>query len=209
MPKLTGTIPSQNFEVIRDAIAAILLTEFVGQTELRATIIPPIVDPKLDFITKIWLERFTPFDKTELPAINVYLSNGDYISKEYSGKVTAEYTYIIDVYSSAKTTADGSGDTLAAITLQKITGMCRAILENPQYRTLTLARGIIGRLGVSEFSISKFEPNGDAANTIMGRISFNVMAIETAELQSGVPMEIATTTMRLGVTDKGQYLEFA
>lgn len=62
--KITGVIPAQNFEAIRDAIAALLVLELAAQT-ITASV-------------KVWKERTIPFDLSELPAVNIYFDGAIY-----------------------------------------------------------------------------------------------------------------------------------
>ncbi len=73
--KITTIIPTQKFEILGSKVATIILTEFANQLILVPT--NPIFA-----INKIWLERFIPFDKTELPAINVFFTNSNYTDND-------------------------------------------------------------------------------------------------------------------------------
>ena len=74
MPKITQAIPPQAFEIIRNRIGLILAEEIDNQSILT-------YDPDLDLT--VWVERTVPFDKTELPSVNVSLARGSYDSKTY------------------------------------------------------------------------------------------------------------------------------
>ena len=64
-------IGQQKFELIRDRIAEILSTEIANQATIEGH----------DLWTEnifVWLERTAPFDKSELPCINVSMSSGEF-----------------------------------------------------------------------------------------------------------------------------------
>ena len=63
---ISGIIPPQQFEIIRNKIGLILFEEIGNQFVLTA-------DEKIN--AKIFVERFIPFDKTDFPCINVLLKS--------------------------------------------------------------------------------------------------------------------------------------
>src|SRR3990167_3818287 len=87
----------------------------------------------------------------------------------------------LDVEVSAKSTDDDSGDVLAMIKCQKLIGVIRAILQDPQYKTLGYAPGfIMSRQSTKIAFANKYQ--GDSMNTVVGRLMFNVKVPETTEL---------------------------
>jgi hypothetical protein len=192
MSEINGIIPSQSFELVRDQIGAILFTEFDKQAELT-------YNPDLE--VEVWVERFVPFDRKELPAINVMLATGN-----YDGDTVAQsdgtYTYLIDFHARAKTNNDGKGDNLALLKLQKMIGIARAIIMNPKYRTLGFAAPFVMSRRVTGFEIA----NPDSANAdsvVWGRMKVVVQVPETTELIDASLIEGFDTTVELEYSEKG------
>jgi hypothetical protein len=193
MAKITSLIPSQNFEIIRDRIGEILAEEFANQFALSGN---------SELNPDIYIERVVPFDKTEIPAINVMLYRGDYANKDMLA-VTGNYIYYIDCYTSAHDSKDTRGDLKASVSLQKIIGMCRYILESSQYKTLDYAPPFNCRTAVQSIRIEDKQGGQDATNQVVGRIEFMVSAPEWANLSETVPLSLNSTKVKLYETDKG------
>ena len=156
-----------------------------------------------DFDMEVWLERFVPFDKEEVPALNVGLATGAFSG--HTQKTTdGTYTYFIDAYAKAESTGNDKGDTKANIKLQRLLGMIRAILENPRYKTLGFNPPSIFNRHCESLSIA--EPGKqDATSSVMGRITFLVKVPETVELISPVLLGRMDTRVKLHETDKGYF----
>jgi len=193
MALITNIIPAQNFEVIRDAIGFVLAEELANQFALTSD---------EDLNAKVWIERILPFHHTDVPAVNVLFNGGNY-TQQTTINSDGDYTYFIDVYHSAKTSATKDGDKTASIKLHKLLGVCRAILENPIYRTLGIAPPSLQHTSVTTISIADAKDNQDAVSVMMGRLTFNVRACETTKLADGLALFSSTTTVKLGNTDKG------
>lgn len=194
MSVINGIIPSQKFETIRDKIGSILADELANQCSLTS-------DPVLDL--DVWVERFIPFDESELPAVNVSLATGNFAG--HTQKSTeGTYTYFIDVHTKAPTTAVDKGDSLAMVKLQKILGVCRAILEDPKYKTLGFDAPIIFNRKFETLAIA--DPGKqDAASAVMGRLGFLVKTTETVELINAPLIGRSDTRIKLFETDKGYF----
>lgn len=195
MSLLTGIISPHAFEIIRDRIGEILADEIANQYTLTS-------DEDLN-LGEVWIERFVPFDKEELPTINVSLASGAF-SGQTQKHTDGVYTYFIDVYTKAKTSETDRGDVLATIRLHRLLGVCRAILENPQYKTLLFTAPFIFNRHFESLSIA--EPGTqDAVSSIQGRLTFSVKAIETNELITPILLGIHDTRVKLNLTDKGYF----
>lgn len=208
MALLTGIIPTQNFEVVRDRIAEILADEINNQITLRGAETPALDVSHLP--TTVAIERIIPFDKTELPGVDVSFSNGDYGNKDQT-QVDGNYDYFIDCYASAKTSddPDNAGELLRAdyaakVKLHKLLGVCRAILENPKYRTLGYTPPFCATVGVKTIAIADPERQ-DAVTTVMGRLVFTLRVPETVELVEPRAIDGYSTTVILYETDKGYH----
>ena len=194
-------IPQQNFELIRDQIAAILLAEFTSQQvtfNLPATMVPTTVD----------IERFVPVDEETFPIINVRLATGKYLdeegnqTKDSSGDAEGTYRYYVDVYTGSATLTTGGpgGDQLATTNLHRMMGIIRAILDHPIYNTLGFQPDgplKIWNTHISNFFINLPENTGDAVDYICGRIVFSVKACETSTLVLPKPLQFIGVTLKL------------
>jgi hypothetical protein len=194
MSLINGIIPPQNFELVRDRIAEILTTEVANQF---------ILTSNPDFDLDIWIERSIPFDKEELPTINGNLATGSFSG--HTQKTTdGTYTYFIDCFTKAVSTDDDKGDQLASIKLQRLLGICRAILEDPKYKTLGFSPPSIFNRHCESLSIA--EPGKqDAASSVMGRLSFIVKVPETVELITPILLGRNDTRVKLFETDRGYF----
>lgn len=176
-------IPTQKFETIRDAIGVILATELAKQKTLTTNIL---------FDAPVYVERFVPFDNTEIPAVNVVYNDTKFTNQDHLSQ-TGESTYYIDVVTSANDSTSIRGDKQASINCQKLLGVIRAILSAGEYRFLGLAQGIVQNKTISDITISQPSFNGDSLHTISGRLTIRIKANETnSDLASIVLTEIFT-----------------
>lgn len=193
MSKIKDIIPKQTFELIRDRLGDILLDELLHQADLDPTI-----------IVNVFIERSIPFSESELPAINISLARGVYNSKS-APTSDVGYTYFVDCYTSSPSDQNNEGDVLSAISLHRYIGLCKAIFENPVYRTLGFQNPFIQSFTFNEFNIA--DPGAlrlqDAANTAMGRLSFLVKAIDKSELIIPTIASGYDTQIKFGTTETG------
>lgn len=197
MSVITEVIPPQSFEVVRDRIGRILADEILNQYTTSGN---------HDLNALNWIERFIPFDNTELPSVNVMLAEGTY-SGQTVVQVDGTYRYYIDCYVNAKTDALTPGDSKAMSKLHRLMGVCRAIIEDARYKTLGFATpdGFIMNRHIE--SIQFREPNQkehDMMSSAMGRI---ILSVKMPEYPGGfVQPTNATsfrTTVKLNGTEKG------
>ena len=199
MAVIDGIIPAQAFETVRNRIAVILGDELEGQLVLAGD---------YDNDAEVYVERFVAFDKTELPCINVALDRGSY-DGQVQGQSDGTYLFNVDVYHHAKTTGtdnDERGDTLAMLKLSRLMGICRAILENPKYKTLAFTPPFVINRHVVSIAIANVD-NKDAVNAVMGRLVVSVKVPETTEVITPGEIEGMDTTVKLVLTDKGYRYE--
>jgi hypothetical protein len=192
MSKILNAIPPQGFELVRDRIALILTTELAAQFALTAN---------EDNNATVYIERNVPVDHSEMPIVNVSVGRADFDSQTI---IDTKDTVIfrIDCYHKSKTEGSDDGDTLSNLKLQRLIGICRAILENPVYKRLDFPAPFIeNRKVVSmEFSDSAKQ---DALSTSMGRLTFSVTIAEVTQLVLTTILGGSDTTMTLELTDKG------
>lgn len=196
MARIDYIIPAQYYELIRDRIGAILALELNNQVLLSG-------DYDLD--ADVFVESGSTFDKIEIPVINVSLVSVNYDNKE-QGSVRGTYVYAVDAFTSAKSGNTVSGDVRATFKLHRLLGVCRAILENPVYKTLDFTPPSISRTLCSDIQIAKTTKD-DATNTAMGRVNFTVVANETTELLTALQISEYYTKVKLHETDKGYQYE--
>lgn len=165
---ITYAIATQRFESIRDLIGGIIATEFAGQKTLTSNTL---------FDANVYIERFIAYDRTELPAINVfYVSSKNEAKTRYSD--TMINTYYIDVSCYKDATTSERGDKLASIDCQKLLGAIRAILSSAEYQQLGLSSGILQHKEVTEIGITTPTQTNDGLNVITGRVVLTVKANE-------------------------------
>jgi hypothetical protein len=199
MSLITGIIPPQNFEVVRDRIGVILADELAHQYQLNGN--------NADLKAPVFVERFTPFGQDELSAVNVCLAKGLFTGQTQV-QTDGNYTFNIDVYHKAKSQAnpDKKGDSLAMFRLQKILGMIRVILENPQYKTLGFTPPSIMNRHVQSIEIADpFSKQHDAVSSVMGRLSYSVRVNETCDLLNPAMIGGYETKVKLYLTDEGYF----
>lgn len=197
MPQINSIIASQAFELLRDRIFEILVDEIENQFQLTG-------DYDLDI--DVYKESSGPFDISQLPVVNVQFASGDWENRNVNSD-DGTYQFNIDVHTAAKNTSAGAGDTSAAIKLQQILGVCRAILRNPKYKTLGFAVAPSG----TPFILRTFCANvniaatgaQDANNTAMGRIVFTVQANEVVAFVEPDLLDGYETTVKIDETGKG------
>lgn len=201
---ITELIDKQdNSEVIRDQIAAILVTEVTNQMALATAALKDPDDWKLRVFTERsnpW-EQFSnnPIDKS--PLVNVWFDNSNY---DQSASNTVERqktvgTYNLDCVGYGVSRDDGGsghipGDREAAFEAQRAARLVRNILMAAEYTYLGL-RGTVWRRW--PVSITPFQPaiDGRAMQQIWGlRISLNVTFNEFSP-------QIATETLDLLTVD--------
>lgn len=196
MAKINAIIPTSNFELIRDRIAQILTVELANQKVLTANTL---------FDAVVWVERFIAFDKTELPAINVYYSGTTFDSHTPITSI-GDSKFNIDVHLSSKHVNGIDGDKNALVLLQKLCGVIRAILHNPEYVTLDFDPGLIRHRSISDIQIAQPKEK-DTALVVTGRLTLTIVANESVKEITPITADRYSTVVTLGETDKGFFYE--
>lgn len=192
MARINGIIPVSYFERIRDRIGVILALEINNQLLLSGN---------YEIDADVYVERNIPFDKVQVPTVNVSLASGNYANKN-QGSVDGTYEFFIDCYTSAKSNSGAEGDVRATIKLHRLLGICRAILENPVYKTLDFTPPGIQHTSCTSINI-RSNQSMDALNNCMGRLSFKVVANETTELLTATLIKEFYTTVKIDTSDEG------
>ncbi len=195
MAKILTPIPPRAFTLIRNRICEILADELKSQSALE-------YDADLD--ADVFLERFVPFDKTDMPAVNILLAKGDFDNKAVVKK-DGTYTFNIDCYVTCKTQTGKEGDTQASIKLQKLMGVCDAILESPLYKTLGFTPPFISHTEVRSLNIANPVNNQDASSVMMGRLQFIVRCPENVDVLLPKILAGYDTSVKMALTNKGYF----
>lgn len=203
---ITQLIDKQdNFEIVRDQIAAILATEVENQKVLATN---AGKDPSL-WDMQVYLERSDPWEKwinepdNEVPIVSVEYDKKN-VQPSASGRVAQQkYTvqYHIDCYGSAisKDTVGGHrpGDLGAALNAQRANRLCRNILMAGEYTYLGL-RGIVwGRMITVDEAYQVVQAVQKASygmqkahHIIANRLTLVVDVHETAPQVEGTELEL-------------------
>ena len=197
--KLKYIIEEQNFELIRSRIGEILTCELKNQANLTGS----------QFLkgVKVWIERVTPFDQSELPAVNVYFNDTLYNSSTVVNQ-QGQNTYHIDVLTKSKNSGSQTNDsdkqsyTLAA----RLLGIIRSILQAPEYVRLNFELGTVTHREVSEIRMGK-SGNQETQSTGGGRLVLKVNANEFTNEIKALEAYKYTTVVTLDETEKGFYYE--
>lgn len=193
--KINTLISAQSFEIIRDKIALILGEELPNQATLAA-------NPKLN--ATVYVERYSPPNSSELsevPIVNVLLGQGDYSNQDVT-QSTGTYLYFIDIYTKAKANEDNGGDTRAIISLQKMLGVCRGILEATQYLTLGFTYPFVMGRKINSIQIAgPSDPGTDSL--VRGRLILEVKVPEYQEQVTANALDGTDTTVRIDTSPQG------
>jgi len=191
-------LPTCAFEFVRDRIGAILVDEFAAQ----AALMPPGPDQDLILKFQIYVERFIRVDKEE-NIVNVVMARGDYDGR-ISVQENGTYTFFLDVFTSAKTTAAIGGDSRAMLRLQKVLGLCWNILMHSRYKTLGFEMPFIASRAAVSMEIKQPDTqNSDADNLVMGRLTMSVKVRENSGTVLPRVAQGFDTSAKLDLTDKG------
>lgn len=204
MPEITQLIDKlDTFEIVRDKIALILVTEQAEQVQLATTAGKP--DPSL-WALKVYTERATPWDDYTASdlIVNVWFDTMT-VDERSSNTVrdqTMRGTFNIDVIGFGTSKSNGAGgqvagDELAALNAQRGMRLVRNIIMAGQYTYLGL-RGIVGQRMPQ--SISAFQPqlNSNPTEHAVGtRLSLGVRYDEySPQFEPAVLQELGVTLER-------------
>ena len=172
-----------NFEVIRDNVAAILVSEVAEQQRLA---VENLKDPLL-WKLRIFTERSNPWEQflnnphDKSPVVNIWYDNSNF--PEASGNISerqkSETILNIDCYGYETSSNNGAGghnpgDQEAAFAMQRTIRLVRNILMAAEYTYLGL-RGLVWQRWIQ--SITAFQPqqgNNPIQDVMAGRIALRV-----------------------------------
>jgi hypothetical protein len=193
---ISTVIQPRGYELIRNRICQILLDEFQAQL---------VYSGDYDLaLGEIYMERLTPFDHTELPALNVGIERGD-AESYHQGQSDWAYRFFIECNTRGHADGDLRGDTEAKVLVHKLMGVVQSILENPVYKTLGFPAGqLIKHRHIESFVFAE-STRQDAENVTMARTILVVKSIETTQLLTGTLAQEWNTDIKLYETEKGYY----
>jgi hypothetical protein len=203
--KLTYQIPSSNFETIRNQIASVIKLELDNQAALRGVGNPIVPNP--DYTAEIYVERFTPVDKSEGNVIIISVENCRFNNQTPISQ-SNETLYSIDIYCNGIETLDIEGYKTSSIKLQRLCGLIRHILMSPYYDRLGLANGIIEHREVSQIRFARVNDEQDSVFSRMARMD---VSVKMNENQNGIDPIIAggyDTIIKIELTEKGYKLTY-
>lgn len=189
---ITGAIPKQGFELCRDAIGAIILTELTSQKAIQGSDFPEDIN--------VLSESLTPFDAADQVALNIVLASSGY-SQFTQIDAQGKTIYLVDIY----TSGINSGD--SAFRRDKFLGMVGFIFRSAYYRMLGLPAGLIGGTYVESFTIGEPKKE-DSAFTSFAQMQIGVRIQEEAQGWPGVALAQNNSGITLGLTDKGYKFQF-
>lgn len=197
--QITGIIPKQGFELVRDAIGVILLEELTAQKNRRTDL--------EDF--EILSESLVPYTSAEKITINVLLAKADYgqmTQKDAQGRTI----YFIDVVTSGEEKDDMTGSMDASFRRDRYTGMIGYIFRSAFYRYMgpIIPQGLVGGVYVESFTNLDPYKKEDSDFTTFARIQMAVRIQEDAQAWSGVELVGVNTSVRLDLTNKGYKFVF-
>lgn len=175
-----------NFEIIRDQIAAILVAEVANQMALAPAAIPA-QDPA-DYKLRVFTERSNPWEQwlneqtDRSPIVNVWFDNSTFDPKASNvmARQKTEAVYNIDCYGYGRSADDGGtghipGDKDAALEAQRALRLVRNILMAGE-NTYLLLQGLVWSRWPQ--SVTSFQPQQDGRQIqqVVGlRLAFRVV----------------------------------
>lgn len=199
-----------NFELVRDAITAILATEVANQKALA------VIAGKDESLWNfgVFEERSTPwealFDEStgsvtsETPLVNVWYDSGNFPRDKGDTieRQASDGVYNLDIYAAAVSVNDRTGtgytpgDLQAALNLQRVIRLVRNILMSAEY-TYLLLRGTVWSRWIQ--SINSFQPqlsDRPAVHIQAARIAFNVRFNEFSPQATPETLETVFATVK-------------
>lgn len=200
-----------NFEIIRDEIAAILVTEVAAQMALATA---AAKDPE-EWNLEIYTERSNPWeqwlnqDTTRTPIVNVWFDNSniDPAASNVMERQKTEAVYNLDCYGfgmSEDNPAGGHtpGDRDAAFEVQRAIRLVRNILMAAEYTYLG-QRGLVWSRMVQSITVFQPQMEGRTVQQIVGaRIAFRVIFNEFSPQVPAETLELVSVDVKR--TEDGQ-----
>jgi len=194
MGKIIEPIGSAAFELIGARIFEIVADELFQQAAITYD------DDFLD--ATVYHERFVPFGKTEMPAVNITYA-GMVPLRETKNTAHREYRYFVDFYGASPTTDSERGDRRASLRVQRLMAVVDAILRDKRYMTLAFVPPFIMNTRTDAMDIGNQNDNKDAANVVLGRLEFIVAVPENVQDIEPRTLDSYVTQVCIDGTDNG------
>lgn len=199
MSKISVAIPQQNFELIRDKIASILIVELANQH---------ILQPSLGLDLPIYVNRLTPKKTDEQNFINVSYSGTNFDDRS-TIQAVGDNVYYVDLFLSAADTSSQNGATISTLFRDRLAGIIRSIILNPVYKLLDFNAPSLNSVKVSSIEIpDPLSRSNDAKNSTMARVVVTVGVPETTSLISPTPIEASIAQLSIGNSNSGFKYEY-
>lgn len=172
-----------NFEVVRDQIAAILTAEVTSQMALATAAGEDPDEWKLRVFSEMSnpLEQFLNSQSDKSPIVNIRYDSSNFIEGKSDNieRQASSTTYSIDCYGFDVSKEDGAGhapgDKAAALKVHKALRLVRNILMAAEYTYLGM-RGVVWQRWPESVTVFQPELEGRAIQKVVGaRISFRVL----------------------------------
>jgi hypothetical protein len=196
MALINTIIEESGFEIVKKRIGAILKIELDNQKTLQG----------FNFPISVFIDRITPFDKSEVVIVNVRFDSLNKSNQTQYGSQDS-IVYNIDVYATAIQNSAQRGDELSSSIRDKFTAMIAAILDSNIYNSLSLDQGLIMSTTVDGIDPYETSNNQDANFTTMGRVNYSVRLYQDYEVWEGVLFNQNLTDVKLDLTDLGYKYE--
>jgi hypothetical protein len=194
MGVIVERIGTAAFELIRNRLFAIVADELFQQAAITYD------DDFLD--ATVYMERYVPFQVTEMPALNVTYA-GMVPLRESKNSAHREYRYFIDVYGASPTTADERGDRRSSMRVQRLMAVVDAILRDKRYITLGFAAPFIMNTRTDAMNVGNQSDTKDASNICLARLEFIVAVPENVQDIQPRTLDSYVTQVTIDNTDLG------
>jgi hypothetical protein len=193
MALLNYDIPESNLEAIRDQIAIIAKAELDNQATRQTND---------DLSGKVFIERFTPFNKSEGTCMNVYIDRGNF-TQQTQVTQRGEFNFFIDIFTWDTQTDSEEGGYRSARKLHRIAGLLLNIFQSPVFNTLGFDPGIIYNRTVTNMIFDNPINNQDQNFARMGRVTISVDFHNQQPFESPITASGYDTSYKIGMTDDG------
>lgn len=176
-------IPPSRFELVRDEVSLILMSEITNQLTLTSN----------NLELGVFVERTVPIDDSEQATINISLSSDDFSNKDQLG-VDGNLILFIDVYTQQND---------SPFVNQMLLNYVRHILSSQYYNTLGFDYGFVSSTLVEGFELKTDLIGGDSNYIKISRLKFSVRVRETQEGADGILLKSNITNFKLCPTNLG------
>lgn len=196
---IQGIIPKSGFEIVRDAIGVILLTELTNQKNLQGAAFLEDIN--------ILSESLIPTDSVDPVTLNILLDSATYTGSTQKDAMGLT-RYFVDISTSGIMNGASTGSQDSAQLRDKYVAMIGYIFRSAYYRTMGLPAGTVGNVTVESFATLDPYKKEDTDFTSFARVVLSVRIYEGAEAWNAVELIGTNTTVKLELTEKGYKFVF-